>query len=39
MKDLDLPDDLEQTILETFDEMHAEAQIVPIGPDISGRGD
>ena len=30
MKDLDPPDDLEQTILETFDEMHAEAQITPI---------
>jgi hypothetical protein len=30
MKDSDPPDDLEQTILETFDEMHAEAQIAPI---------
>src|SRR6202035_3415556 len=30
MKDLDPPDDLEQTILETFDEMHAEAQVAPI---------
>ena len=30
MKDLDPPDDLEQTILEKFDEMHAEAQIAPI---------
>ena len=30
MKEPGPPDDLEQTILETFDEMHAEAQIVPI---------
>jgi hypothetical protein len=30
MKDLDLPNDLEQTIFETFDEMHAEALIAPI---------
>ena len=28
--DSDPPDDLEQTILETFDEMHAEAQIAPL---------
>jgi hypothetical protein len=25
MKEPDTPDDLEQTILETFDELHAEA--------------
>jgi hypothetical protein len=30
MKEPDSPDDLEQTISETFDEMHAEAQIAPI---------
>jgi hypothetical protein len=30
MKELGPPDDLEQTILETFDEMHAEAQVAPI---------
>jgi hypothetical protein len=30
MKEPGPPDDLEQTILETFDEMHAEAQITPI---------
>jgi len=30
MKESGTPDDLEQTILETFDEMHAEAQITPI---------
>ena len=31
MKDLDLPDDLAQTILEWFDEMHVEAQIASGG--------
>jgi hypothetical protein len=30
MKEPDPTDDLDQTILETFDEMHAEAQITPI---------
>jgi hypothetical protein len=30
MKEAIPPDDLEQTILETFDEMHAEAQIAPM---------
>ena len=30
MKEPGPPDDLEQTILETFDEMHAEAQVAPI---------
>ena len=30
MKDPGPPDDLEQTILETFDEMHSEAQVTPI---------
>jgi hypothetical protein len=30
MKEPDPPDDLEQTILETFDELHAEAKIVPM---------
>jgi hypothetical protein len=30
MKKPDPTDDLDQTILETFDEMHAEAQITPI---------
>jgi hypothetical protein len=30
MKEPDSPHDLELTILETFDEMHAEAQITPI---------
>jgi hypothetical protein len=30
MKQPNPPDDLERTILETFDEMHAEAQIAPI---------
>ena len=30
MKEPSPPDDLEQTILETFDEMHAEAQVAPI---------
>src|ERR1700730_6428361 len=30
MKEPDPTDDLDQTILETFDEMHAEAQITPV---------
>jgi hypothetical protein len=30
MKEPDPTDDLDQTILDTFDEMHAEAQIAPI---------
>ena len=30
MKEPGPPDDLEKTILETFDEMHAEAQVAPI---------
>jgi hypothetical protein len=30
MKDLDLPDDLAQTIFETFDEMHLEAQVASV---------
>lgn len=30
MKEPDLTDDLDQTILEAFDEMDAEAQITPI---------
>ena len=30
MRDPGPPDDLEHTILETFDEMHAEAQVTPI---------
>ena len=30
MKEPDPTDDLDQTILDTFDEMHAEAQITPI---------
>ena len=30
MKEPGPPDDLERTILETFDEMHAEAQVAPI---------
>jgi hypothetical protein len=30
MKEPGPPDDLEQTILETFDEMHAEARVAPI---------
>ena len=30
MKEPDPTDDLDRTILETFDEMHAEAQVTPI---------
>jgi hypothetical protein len=30
MKEPDPTDDLDQTIMDTFDEMHAEAQITPI---------